>query len=92
MDFEAVRELCGRKRTLEILDTLGSRGALNYSDIERRVDTSSDVIVDSLDVLVDYGLVHRTERSSKDVRYAITEKGEDVLAKIRSLEGCLIDE
>lgn len=91
MDFEAIRELGGRKRTLEILAVLEAEGPLNFSDIEREVNTSSDIITDRLTLLRDYGLVDRTERSQRDVRYTITEKGEDVLEVTRRLERLLKD-
>lgn len=89
MDFEAVRNLCGRRRTLEILYLLGEEGPHNYSDIEEDVPTSSDVIVNSLELLVEYDLVERTERTSKDVSYRVTEKGERVLDITESLEHLL---
>lgn len=91
MEFEAVRTLCGRKRTLEILATIDEEGPLNYTDIEQTVDTSSDVVSTSLDLLEEYDLIERMEHSKKDVQYATTADGVDVLATVERLERTLTD-
>ena len=89
MGSEGVREILGRKRTVEILDYLSGGEPSNYSDIEDALDTSSDTLSDSLDLLRNHGLVERDERSKKDVRYEITGKGERFLKGVRELEEIL---
>lgn len=89
MGHEELRELIGKQRTLEILELLESDGTLNYTDVERQIPTSSDVVADRLATLVEYGLLTRDERSAKDIRYSITEKGKAILEQIRTLESIL---
>ena len=89
MGHEELRELIGKQRTLEILELLESNGTLNYTDVERQIPTSSDVVADRLATLVEYGLLTRDERSAKDIRYSITEKGKAILEQIRTLESIL---
>lgn len=91
MPYEALQEVVGKKRTLEILSLLADEGTLNYSDIADRVETSSDVISNSLDTLVELGLVDRIERSQRDVRYSITSNGEEFLEGLETLEARLQD-
>jgi DNA-binding HxlR family transcriptional regulator len=82
--YEPVRDVVGPKWSLEILNLLseeGSSGWINYIEIESAVEeTSSDVVSDRLSVLQEYNLIDRDEKSSKDVRYSITAKGELVLS------------
>lgn len=89
MGHEELRELIGKQRTLEILELLEANGTLNYTDIEDQIPTSSDVVADRLATLVEYGLLTRNERSAKDIRYSITEKGTAILEQIRTLESIL---
>jgi DNA-binding HxlR family transcriptional regulator len=89
MGHEELRELIGKQRTLEILELLEANGTLNYTDVERQIPTSSDVVADRLATLVEYGLLTRDERSAKDIRYSITEKGKAILEQIRTLESIL---
>jgi len=89
MGHEELRELVGKQRTLEILELLEANGTLNYTDVERQIPTSSDVVADRLSTLVEYGLLTRDERSAKDIRYSITEKGKAILEQIRTLESIL---
>ena len=89
MGHEELRELIGKQRTLEILELLEANGTLNYTDVERQIPTSSDVVADRLSTLVEYGLLTRDERSAKDIRYSITEKGKAILEQIRTLESIL---
>lgn len=89
MSYDRVREVVGPKRTLEILELLEQKSPLNYSTIERKISTSSDTISKRLDVLTAYGLVVRDEQSKKDVRYSITETGEEVLEKVRKVSDIL---
>jgi DNA-binding HxlR family transcriptional regulator len=91
MGHDRLRELVGKKRTLEILDLLATDGPLNYTAVESRVDSSSDVISDRLAVLVDHGLVTRNERSTKDVRYDATDRGDEFLKRIRAVESLLTE-
>ena len=92
MAFEAVEELVGKKRTLEILSVVDEEGILNYSDIENRVETSSDVVSNRLDMLVSYELLERIEKSKRNVRYSVTPRGERFLGKIAELEEFLRSE
>lgn len=84
--YENLRRVIGPKRTLEILRLLSQEGTLNYSDIESKVETSSDVISTGLNTLVAYGLVERTEESQRNVRYTVTDRGDDFLEKIDEID------
>jgi DNA-binding HxlR family transcriptional regulator len=84
--YEDLRRVIGPKRTLEILRLLSQEGTLNYSDIESKVETSSDVISTGLNTLVTYGLVERTEESQRNVRYTVTDRGNDFLEKIDEID------
>lgn len=87
--YEDLRRVIGPKRTLEILRLLSQEGTLNYSDIESKVETSSDVISTGLNTLVTYGLVERTEESQRNVRYTVTDRGNDFLEKIDEIDTIL---
>lgn len=89
MDYETVLLVVGRERSLDILDLLAEEGTLNFSDIEAGVETSSEVVDRYLKLLTGYGLVERDKRSSRDVRYSITERGEEVLERVAELERLL---
>lgn len=89
MRYESLREVVGAKWALHILESLDAESPQNYSSIESSLPTSSDVVAARLDVLVDYGLISRKERSKKDVRYSITETGETFLAVARELDSIL---
>lgn len=91
MDHDRLRELVGKQRTLEILELLAAEGPLNYTAVEAQIDSSSDVISDRLAVLVDHTLVTREERSRKDVRYDVTDRGETFLTRIRAAESTLTE-
>ena len=84
--YEDLSRVIGPKRTLEILRLLSQEGTLNYSDIEPKVETSSDVISTGLNTLVTYGLVERTEESQRNVRYTVTDRGNDFLEKIDEID------
>jgi len=86
---EDLRRVIGPKRTLEILRLLSQEGTLNYSDIESKVETSSDVISTGLNTLIAYDLVERTEESQRNVRYTITDRGDDFLDKIDEIDAFL---
>jgi DNA-binding HxlR family transcriptional regulator len=86
MGHAALREVIGKKRTIEILELLETEEVLNYTEIENCVSTSSDVVSDRLQQLVEYGLLHRDEQSAKDVRYEITSAGNEFLDRLREAE------
>jgi DNA-binding HxlR family transcriptional regulator len=92
MNYKVVREVLGRKRTVEILEFLSDNGTQNYSEIEDRFDTSSDTITDTLAILTAQELVERTERSKKDVRYNITTKGSELLELTKEINELLNNE
>ena len=92
MGSDGVREILGRKRTREILDYLSSGDVRNYSEIEDELDTSTDTIIRSLDILINHGLVTRNEVSKKDVRYRITQRGERFLEVTGTLEAILSED
>lgn len=91
MGHDQLRDLIGKQRTLEVLDLLATDGPLNYTTVETHIDSSSDVISDRLATLVDYGLVIRDERSRKDVRYDVTERGEEFRSRITAAEALLTE-
>jgi len=86
MVSEDVRELIGRKRTMEVLELLISRGGMNYSEIEGRVNSSSDTISEALKLLCQYELAERTEESPRNVRYRPTETGREFVKAVESIE------
>jgi len=89
MDYDGMLLVVGRERSLDILDLLAQEGTLNYSEIEAGVDTSSEVIDRYLKLQTGYGLIDREERSSRDVRYSITGRGEEVLERVAEIERLL---
>lgn len=91
MGHDQLRDLIGKQRTLEVLDLLATDGPLNYTAVETHIDSSSDVVSDRLATLVDYGLVIRDERSRKDVRYDVTERGEEFRSRITAAEALLVE-
>lgn len=86
MNYEGVRQVVGRKWTLELLEILGDDGPLNYSAIEENLATSSDVVVEQLSLLESYDFVNREERTPKDVTYEITTDGEQFLRAVQRLQ------
>ena len=87
--FNNVQDVVCPKRSLEILRLLERERNLNYSGIEARVDTSSDVVTDRLNVLVQYRLLERKEKSPKDVRYQITDRGRELLELVQGVDAFL---
>lgn len=87
--YDAVRSVVEPKWSLDVLIAVSEDGPLNYTEIEERFDTSSDVITDRLRLLTDYGLVERNERTRKDVRYSITRQGIRFLKQISGLDDLL---
>ena len=86
-----IREVLCRKWALEILWFLSTEGTQNYSQIEAEFETSSDVVTARLQHLTNVGLVHRDEKSTKDVRYTITASGEKLLGLMNEADQ-LLDE
>jgi DNA-binding HxlR family transcriptional regulator len=89
MDYDGMLLVIGRERSLDILDLLAQEGKLNYSEIEAGVETSSEVIDRYLKLQIGYGLIDRDERSSRDVRYSLTGRGEEVLERVAEIERLL---
>ncbi|MFQ3476674.1 helix-turn-helix transcriptional regulator [Halonotius sp. F2-221B] len=89
MVSDAVRDLIGRKRTIEILELLISSESLHYSEIENSVDTSSDMITDTLDLLCKHELVERIEENPRRVKYKPTETGRDFIQAVEKIEEIL---
>jgi DNA-binding HxlR family transcriptional regulator len=89
MGAEDIEKVVGRKRTFEILDYLSTDQTRNFSEIEAEIDSSSDTVWQTLELLVDYGLIERQKRSEKDVRYLLTSDGEVVLGCLNELSEIL---
>lgn len=89
MDYDGMLLVIGRERSLDILDLLAQEGTLNYSEIEAGIETSSEVIDRYLKLQIGYGLIDRDERSSRDVRYSLTGRGEEVLERVAEIERLL---
>ena len=89
MVSDAVRDLIGRKRTIEILELLISSESLHYSEIEKSVDTSSDMITDALDLLCKHELVERIEENPRNVKYRPTKTGRDFIQAVERIEAIL---
>jgi DNA-binding HxlR family transcriptional regulator len=89
--YGGVRAVLGPKWSLEVLDLLSAEGPLNFTDIERAFETSTDVITRRLRLLEEHGLIERTARSSRDVRYAITEDGRAVLDRAAEIANRLAE-
>jgi DNA-binding HxlR family transcriptional regulator len=88
---EDVREVLYRKWAIDILQFLDEEGPKNYSQIEAEFDTSSDVITNRLQQLTDTNLLTRRERSTKDVRYSLTENGEELIVLLEDIQSLLED-
>jgi len=91
MVSEDVRELIGRKRTMEALEHLISSGGMNYSEIEGQINSSSDTISEALKLLCQYELAERIEQSPRNVRYRPTETGREFAQAVESIEDILRD-
>lgn len=91
MASEDVRDLIGRKRTLEILELLSEQGTLNYSEIEDTINSSSETISTALKLLVNHGLVQRNEQSPRNVQYEPTESGNEILDILEEIDRILSD-
>ena len=89
MVSEDVRELIGRKRTMEILELLVTQESLNYSEIEGTVDSSSDTISEALKLLCKKDLAERVEQSPRNVQYRPTETGQGFVAALETNENIL---
>ncbi|MDS0261489.1 winged helix-turn-helix transcriptional regulator [Haloarcula sp. S1CR25-12] len=89
MVSDDVRELIGRKRTIEILELLIASDSLNYSEIESEIASSSDTITDALELLCEHELVERVEEGPKNVKYHATETGQDFHRAIEAIEDML---
>lgn len=92
MVSDDVRDLVGRKRTIEILTLLVTSGGLRYSEVENMVDTSSDVVIDVLELLCEHGLVERIEKNPKNVEYKATRTGREFVDAVKEVEAILNDE
>jgi DNA-binding HxlR family transcriptional regulator len=76
---------------MEILALLIASGRLRYSRIENTVDTSSDMVTDSLQLLCKHGLAERIEENQKNVEYKATETGREFVDAVEKVEGILDD-
>ena len=92
MVSDDVRDLVGRKRTIEILTLLVTSGGLRYSEVENKVDTSSDMVIDVLELLCEHELVERIEENPKYVEYKATETGREFVDAVKEIEAILNDE
>jgi DNA-binding HxlR family transcriptional regulator len=90
--YDAVRAVIEPKWSLDVLVAVSEDGPLNYTAVEERFNTSSDVITKRLHLLAKYGLVDRTEHTPKDVRYSITDLGVVFLQKLDELDGIIARE
>jgi DNA-binding HxlR family transcriptional regulator len=86
------RDVLCPKWSLDILRLLVEDSPQNYSRIEAELDTSSDVVVERLQLLADAGLLERNERSTKDVRYSISTRGEELLTLLEEIDALLYEE
>lgn len=89
MVSDDVRELIGRRRTIEILELLIASDSLNYSEIESEISSSSDTITDALELLCKHGLAERIEKGPKNVKYSATATGREFNQAIEAVEGVL---
>lgn len=87
--YESLREVLGPKWSLEVLLLIAREGPINYTDIEDQLQTSSDVVAARLKTLLEYDLIERNERSQRDVRYSITEKGSGVFEQVDQIHTLL---
>lgn len=87
-----IRDVLCPKWSLDILRLLSEDSPRNYSRIEAEFDTSSDVIVERLQSLVDAGLLDRDERSAKDVRYSVTAKGKELVQHLADIDALFHEE
>ncbi len=87
--FDDIRGVLGRKWTLEILQFLANEGTQNYSQIEAKFETSSDVITDRLRQLTNMGFIYREEKNTRDVRYSITSDGKQLIELLEEFQQLL---
>lgn len=82
-------ELLARKWHTVIVDQLLDRGEAGFSELKRGIEgISGKVLSESLDDLVDKGIVARSvvSRSPRRVTYALTPAGEDLEQVVEALE------
>jgi DNA-binding HxlR family transcriptional regulator len=88
--------LLGKSKLLHILLVLHvQKGPLNFSELKRRVDSSSTTVSRRLAELEENNLVERKVNSSKPytVNYTLTEKASDLAPSIQSMYNwCEINE
>ncbi len=87
--FDDIRGVLGRKWALEILQFLANEGTQNYSQIEAKFETSSDVITDRLRQLTNMGFIYREEKNTRDVRYSITSDGKQLIELLEEFQQLL---
>lgn len=85
-DFGALYAIFNLKHSIETLQLLVEQGEHRFSEIERKIDASSDVTSRVLDLLCETGLVARKETNPRTVHYTATEKGERFLDTVQDLQ------
>jgi DNA-binding HxlR family transcriptional regulator len=90
--FEGLYALFNLKHSMDALSLLVDNGECRFSEIERRIDASSDVTTRVLEKLCELGLVCRREMNPRTVYYEVTTQGEEFYRDARDLEGQLCQE
>lgn len=78
----------GGKWSILILDTLGAKGKLRFSEISKALgDISQKMLTSTLRLLESYGIISRKMYAEipPRVEYELTELGYDLLPNIRNL-------
>lgn len=81
-------EFLGKKRTIVIIKTLSEHDQMSFSDLQRALhNINSRILTERLDESVQKGYVLRMVTTSKPlkIRYALTEQGKKLWAKLCEL-------
>lgn len=84
-----LEDVLQRKWTLPLLRLLDEEGETNFNVMVEDLDISSSTLTDTMDLLMEYGLIDRNELKRTDIRYDLTSEGELFLDKIQELEQLL---
>lgn len=87
--FEGLYAVFRLKHSMEVLSLLVDNGESRFSEIERRIDASSDVTTRVLDKLCELELADRREANPRTVYYEVTELGREFYREASELESRL---
>lgn len=85
MDYEALSNIFGKKFSIAILDTLYEEGEMRNKDLKHELGSAPDSLTNTLNILRTENLIERNEENKANVSYNLTDKGRNVIEKIREI-------